>query len=127
MCEYTVRLTKIGLHHRGALVSGQNGPAVRDRHRIVVHVDHAGLRILLLSNLVHVADSGNARADVEELRNPLRRGVADYPTQKGAIALHDTRQVRPYRDPLSSHATIDPEIVRSAQVVVVHPRHTRTG
>src|SRR5207248_4587991 len=60
-----VRFPHVGLDDAGALFAVENRPALHDGDRIDVDVDHPGVRVRLLGDLVHVADGGNAGADVE--------------------------------------------------------------
>ena len=59
-------LAGVGLEHGGEAVGPQRR-AVRHGDRVDVHVDDARGRVPALGDLVHVADGGDAGAEVEEL------------------------------------------------------------
>ena len=106
---------------RAALrVAGEDFLAVRHGDRVDVDVDHPGVRGGPLGDLVHVADGGDARADVEELAGcPRRRGSA--PPGAGTPGWPAPSAARPAPlDRSPGGLPVGGEVVRAAEVVVVH-------
>ena len=115
----------IGLDHGGVRGVGQHGPAVRDRDRVEVHVDHPTGRVGLLGDLVHVADRRDARADVEELGDPGLAEEVHRAAQERAVGAHGVADVRRHPGDRLGQFTIGGEVVRAAEEVVVDPGTAR--
>ena len=82
------------MDHPGPVVAGEQLPAVRDRDRVDVDVDHPGLRVRRLGDLVHVADGRNAGADVEELVDAGVEQRPYGPAQELPAGAHGGGEVR---------------------------------
>lgn len=120
-----LRVTEIrGGDHR-PLVSFEYDPAVRDRDGVVIDIRDAGFRVGRLGDFVHIAESRYSGADVQELVDALAHRVTHSPAHKGPIRLHDLGEPRHELHGLASRFPVHLEIVRSAQIEVVHARHAR--
>ena len=115
-----LRVAQVLLEHRGALVAGQDLLAVRHRHRVHVDVDDARLPVDPLGDLVHVADGGDAGADVEELADAGLGEVLHGPAQERAVGLGHQWRLRHRLHHRAGGRPIGGEVVRAAEVVVVH-------
>jgi hypothetical protein len=74
---------------------------------------------------VDVADGGDTGADVEELADPGPDEMADRPLQEGPVGPGQLAPVghRPQR--LFGQLPVGCEVVRPAEVVVIHPGRAR--
>jgi hypothetical protein len=79
------RFAQVGLDNGGVLVTRQDGLAVRDGHRVDFSAGHAGARVGLLGDLVHVALGGDSRADVEELADACRGEEPHRPAEERPV------------------------------------------
>jgi hypothetical protein len=85
MAQHGAGLAQVGhddLRVRG--LAKQRG-GVRQDHRVVVHVDHPGLRHDLPHQLMRVALGGQPGADVDELAQPLTRQPPGGALMKHAV------------------------------------------
>jgi hypothetical protein len=110
----------VGRDHLGGLPVGQQGLPVDVHHRVVVHVHRADRRVDLVRDLVHVVRGGQARSEVQQLRQSRFAGqVPDHTAQERPVGPGDRGCVR--RDP--QHRLDDPpvggEIVLAAEERVV--------
>src|SRR6185312_15175790 len=79
------RVAQVRLDHRG-VPAGLEGARVGEHHRIVVHVDHPGVRVDQLGDLMNVALRWQPGPDVQELDDArLSSQVADSPAQELAV------------------------------------------
>ncbi|CAD5918539.1 protein of unknown function [Streptomyces sp. KY75] len=116
---------QVGGGDDGQVVALQHRLAVCDGDRVVVDVRHLGPRVGGLGHLVDVAEGRDAGADVEELIDPLADRVPHGPAHKGPIRLHDLGKAREELHGLPRGFPVHLEIVRSAQIEVVHAGHAR--
>ena len=72
---------------------------------------------------MHVALGGNAGTDVQKLGDARPDHVAHCTAQECPVGLHDQRQFRPQLDRPTGHPTVDREVVRATEVVVIHSGH----
>jgi hypothetical protein len=102
--------------------AGQQGVGVGEHDRVVVHVDHPGVRRGGLGDLVHVLGARQAGPDVQELADPgLGRQVPDGPAEEGPV-LADRRAHRgPAPHGRAPGFLVRGEMIFTAQVEVVHP------
>ena len=122
--EDLARLAEVRLdERRGAgRVAGHQRPRVREHDRVIVHVDDPGVRRRCLRDLVGVARGGDSGADVEELPDTRLPGqVADGAAEEGAVLAGLDRRRRDRGDEPVSDLPVGPEVVLSAQQVVVDP------
>ena len=92
--------------------------------RVVVHVDHPGLRRDLPGDLVHVPGGGDAGADVDDLpypASPTRNRTARCRNARFARALARASGAQHLADRLP----VSGIVVLAAEVGVVHPRRVR--
>jgi hypothetical protein len=117
----------VGLDDGGAVVVREHQLAVRHRDRIFVDVDDPAGRVLLLRDLVHVADRGDPGADVEELPHAFTDHETDRPRQERAVEPCRGANTGDSAFHLVSHCPVGGEVVASAEQVVVGPRTTCCG
>jgi hypothetical protein len=72
--EQVIRLAQVGVDRGDGHVVGQQRVGVQHHERVVIAVDHPGLAVRGLRDLVHVGHGGQAGADVQELSDPLVAG-----------------------------------------------------
>jgi len=118
-------LAAVGREGHGTGVVPEDRPAVSHGHRVEVHVGHVGGGVGVLGDLVDIADGRDARADIEELRDPARGEEADDAAQEGAVGLRARADVGGDRQDRLGRRPVDGEIVVPAEVVVVHAGHAR--
>jgi hypothetical protein len=122
------RLAQVGLDHGGVRVVLQHEPAVRHGDLVAVHVDDPCAGRGRLGDLVDVLLGGDAGTDVEELPDAgLADQVPDGPAEKCPVGPHHGPDVGVYRDHRTGHVLVGPEIVATAQPVVVHAGDVRLG
>jgi hypothetical protein len=123
-----VRVAEVGQRERRAALrgAGHQRARVREHQRIVVRVEHAGVRMDRLRHLVDVGGRRDPGTDVEELADPdLAREVADGTVEERPVG---PRHRADRRDPLSDHVAQCPVrrvVVLATQPVVVHARLVR--
>ena len=93
--------------------------------RVDVDVDYPGLRVDALGHLVDVAEGGNAGAQVEELVDPGLDHEPDGTVHERAVRLGDQPDLGQQIHDLAAVFTIDGEVVRPTEPVVVTARHIR--
>src|SRR5215472_17789781 len=77
---------------------------------------------------MHVARARQPGTEVEELGDPLlRRQVADGPAEEGPVLPGGRPDGGQRLDRLLGDLPVSGEVVRAAEVVVVHPRWMRLG
>jgi hypothetical protein len=95
---------------------------VRDHRRVAVAVQHPGLWVDRLRDLVDAPPGGQSRADVEELPNPCLFGQEpDSPLQEPTVGPCRTGRIRCRRKQLPPRDPIDGETVLPAQQPVIDP------
>ena len=114
---------QVGFYDCGIRASRQNGPAVGDGDLIVIRVDHSSANAGPLGDLVHVAFSGDTRADVQELADPVRGEEPDRPPEERPVVPGGFTSSRNHGDDRPGQVLICEEVVAAAQPVVVDPRH----
>lgn len=93
--------------------------------RVAADIDNACPRVHRLGHLMHVAHRGNPGTQIKELIHAQSAQVQHRPTQKRPVVPQNHRQTREGFQRLLPEHPIGLEIVRSAQVIVVHPGHAR--
>jgi hypothetical protein len=93
------------------VVVGEDGLAMGDCHQVDVDVDHPRLRRGALGDLMHVADRGDAGAEVEKLADTSGGEEPDRPAQERPVGPVDRRQARYRRVHLCGNLPIDGEFV----------------
>ena len=99
--------------------------AVGDRNRVAVDVDDPGSGIDGPGDLVHVAGSGDARAEIEELVDAVATQVLYGAAEEGAVVLRVARQRGHGGEHVTGEGPVGLEVVRATQVEVVDPRDAR--
>lgn len=96
------------------------------RHRLVGDVSDPGARIVPVNDLVHVAHRRDPGAELQELIHPqgLTQG-RDRAVQERSVGLGPGEDARPPLDGRLGGITVDREVRRPTQVVVVRPRGIR--
>lgn len=74
---------------------------------------------------MNIADGGNPGAQVEELVDPEAGQQVDDTAQERPIRRGEVARVRPYGHRLLGEPSIGGEVVRSAQIVVIHAGSAR--
>lgn len=120
-----LRPTQVGRGDHRAVVAFEYGLTVCNSDGIMIDVGHFRLRVERLSDLVHVAEGRYPGADVQELRDALVQREAYGPPHKGAVRLHDLGKSRHELHGLAGRFPVHLEIVRAAQIEVVHSGHAR--
>lgn len=118
--QQSVGLGQVRGHEMRVRVALEQDAAVDVAHRVVVDVHHARVGILLLRDLVGVADGRQSGADIEELVDAGGTGqVAHHAMQPAAI--HPGHITLPRRDfgDLVAHVAIDLVIVLATEGGVV--------
>jgi hypothetical protein len=98
---------------------------VREDEWIIVDVDHAGLAVDSLSDLVRIVGGGQAGADIQESADSRADKVGDRAHEELALFLrhlHDGREL--LADLITDHS-IDFKVVAAAQDVIPDPRAAR--
>jgi hypothetical protein len=88
-------IAQVGLQIRGRPLRGiaQQGLRVPQDDRVVVDVDHAGIRGDALRHLVRVAGGRDAGADIQELpEGGLGGQVPGRPAEEGPVGAHPVTQ-----------------------------------
>jgi hypothetical protein len=116
-----LRLAQVTLDDRGVLAARQDDPAVCDRDRVDVGVDHPRAGVGSLCHLVHVALGRYARADVEELADPGRAEEPHRPATERAVGPGDRPDLGFDRRERPRHVPVGQEVVAAAEQVVVEP------
>ena len=99
---------------------------MQEHDRVVIEVDHAGGRLDLLGDLVHVLRCGQSRADIQQLPDAhFADQVADHPAEYVTLGAHAHLDGGQRRDHLIADRPVSGEIVLSAQQVVIDPRDMR--
>ncbi len=106
---------------------GEQQLGVRDRDRFVVDVDHLGGRVDRVRHLVDGSHCGDPRPEVEELAHSLVQAMPNCSPQERPVRPHRLAHPRHHRQRLFGEGPVDPEVMGSAEVVVVHPRRVRPG
>jgi spermidine/putrescine transport system ATP-binding protein len=102
--------------------SGEQGPRLGYDHRVVVHVDHPGVRRDRLGDLVGVVRGGQAGADVEELADADLGGqVAHRAGEEGPVRPGREDQVRVGLEGRVAGRPVHRVVVDAAEPVVVDP------
>ena len=125
MREDPVRLAHVLLDHGHLPVAGQQLASVQHGDRVDVDVHHPGVRRGRLGDLVHVADGRDAGADVDELANAGLGQLPNHTLEERAVGAAAVGDVRDRRDDGFGGLAIGGEVVRAAEVVVVHAGRTR--
>ncbi len=125
--ENGLRLAEVGLQEGrpAVLVGAQQAAGVREHDRVVVGVDHAGVRRDLLSDLVGGVRGGEAGAEVEELADAEAGGVLHGAHEEAAVGTGADGAARQHRDDLVGDGAVGGEVVLAAQEVVVDPGRVR--
>ena len=101
---------------------GEQDLGVRPRHRIVVDIDHARVTAVFVGDLVHVALRGQARPDVDELRDPVfGPGVPHDPAHEPPVLAGEDPGFGHQVDHPLPEVAIDRVVVVTAEIEVVHP------
>ncbi|GAB3878555.1 hypothetical protein GCM10029964_029380 [Kibdelosporangium lantanae] len=100
---------------------------MRDRDRVLVHVQHTGTRVLPLRDLVHVADGRDAGADVQELVDALVGEEPDRAAEKSAVEPGDLAGAGHQLFHPDREIPVRREVVPAAQQEVISPGHTGYG
>src|SRR3569833_620987 len=128
MAQDSAGIAQVGLDHGDALVHGEERLPVGDDDRIVVHVDDAGLRVVLLGDLVDVLGGRQTAADVDELGDAtLADEVTDGPQTEPAVLDDDLPDARIGGERLSRAVTVHLEVVLAAKQAVDDAGDRRDG
>jgi hypothetical protein len=125
MIKDALGLPQVGTDGNGHGVAGENGAGVRHGNGINVHVGHPGVGVAPLGDLVHAADRGDSRTEVEELVNAGVDEVPHGPPQERSVTSEGSGRLRVGPHKLAGSLTVNREVVRPAQKVVVHSRQVR--
>jgi hypothetical protein len=120
--EDLVRLPQVGVEvgRHPFRPAGQQRAGVREHQRVVVDVDHAGLRRDGLGDLVRVGRGGQPGADVEELADPGRIGqVVHAAAEERPVGPGGLPDPGEGLDRLLARHPVGGEVVLPAQPVVV--------
>lgn len=115
-----LRAPQIGGDDHRPVVALEYGLAVRDRNGVVVDVRDSGLGVGRLGDFVDIAEGRYTGTYVQELSDALTHRMTHGPAHKGAIGLHDLGKSRHELHGLAGRFPVHLEIVRSAQIEVIH-------
>ncbi|QUQ68254.1 hypothetical protein JJ691_59990 [Kutzneria sp. CA-103260] len=113
-------------------VAGEDVEAVGDGDVLVVDVDHAGVGHEALGDLVHVADRGQAGAEVEELADPVLDAMENRSAEERTVVAGEGACLGQDGEDLLGRVPVDLEVVGAVEEVVVHsgdagPRRVHHG
>ena len=115
----------VGVDDVGVRVVGEQGEAVGDGHRVLVDVDHPGLRARRLGHLVDVALRRYPRAEVDELPDTGPGQEAHRPPEEGPVGAGQRAHLGVDGRDGRHRFPVDGEVVLPAQHRVVHPGYAR--
>ena len=121
-------IAQVGLYVVGRALRGapQQGLRVQQDDRVVVDVDHPGIRGFPLGHLVRVVAGGDPGADVQELADAGLGGqVPGRPAEEGAVGAHPEPQARRRGQHALGGLPVGGEVVLAAEPVVVDPGRVR--
>jgi hypothetical protein len=122
MSQDVMRPGHVRHDHCRAAVLRQQRSAVCQHHGVVVDIDHARIRLELLSDLMHVLRGRQAAAHVQELPDPGLTGQEPHhPVQKQPVLPGDIEKLGELGKPGQVGFAVDGKVVLAAQPVVVHP------
>ncbi len=117
-----VRITEIAADRVRVRIAAQQAAALLHRDRVDVDIHHPRRGLNLLRHLVHIAQSRDPRADVQELGDVLLLDQPSHrPPQVGTIRPGHQVRVRELLLDLMPERPVDGEVVHAAQRIVVHP------
>src|SRR5579859_1914071 len=116
----------IALDHCGCgVVDGQQCLGVGDHDGVVIDIDDVRVRAGLPGDLVHVALTGQAGPEVEELPDALADGKTHGTVEEPPVSSGHITVLRGHLEQLFHCGTVGGEVVLPAQCVVVHASHVR--
>jgi len=121
MVQHLARIADVPVDHGRVRIGGQNGLAVRDRHRVDVGVDHPGGRVGALRHLVHVALGRDARADIQELADTGRGQEVHGPAEERPVGPGDHPDVGLHGGDGPAQVLVGQEVMGATEPVVVYP------
>ena len=122
------RVTQVAEHHGDQVPGGEQRPAVRGDHGIVVDIDHPRLRRHPLGQFVHVGLRRQAAAEIEELPDPALGGqVTHHPAEKRPVVTRNRRDVGNRLDEPPGRLAVGGEIIFTTEQVIVNPGDVRRG
>src|SRR5215475_12713419 len=115
-----VGVTQVALDRQGSVADCQQSPRVHQHDRVVVDVDHPGLRRHPLGDLVDIALSRQTRTNIQELPDTRRtRQEPHYAPQEGPSLTNPVPCVRRNLEHRFRKLAIDLVVVLAAEKVVV--------
>ncbi len=97
----------------------REGPQVRERDRVEVHVRHPGAGADRLCGLMRARFRWHAAAKVDELADPLPRRPGDRPGEELAVPRYDLTGLRVDRNELLPYLAVDGKMVLASEQEVV--------
>jgi hypothetical protein len=99
---------------------------MQQHDRVVVDVDHLGVRSHPLSYLVRVVRGGDPGAEVQELADGRLAGqVPGHPAEEGPVGAHPEPQARRHGHHALGGLPVGGEVVLAAEPVVIDPGRVR--
>ncbi len=121
VAEDRVRLAQVTADHNGRSRSGEQGTALRFHHRVVVDVDHPGVRGDPLNDIVRVPHGRQPGTDVNELPDTVLGDPLGRPLVKPAVGPGAVLNLRYDAQYLLGGTRVDVQVMLAAQHVVINP------
>src|SRR5690606_9863020 len=119
--QHPLRIPDVLLHDRHPWIVAQQIPGVRDGNGFEVDIGDAGFRVVVVRDLVHVADGRYPGTEVEELVDALLDHEPHRPPQEGPVLPGPVASGRDDRELFFGGLPVHCQVRRAAEVVVVHP------
>src|SRR5690606_9465406 len=120
-----LRFPEVALHRDRLPVVREQCPGVHEHDRVIVHVDDPRLGRGAQRDLVHVLLGGEARADVEELPDPVADQEPHRPADEPPVGQRLLPGVGRGPEQLLRRLPVYREVVLASQHVVVDAGHAR--